>query len=97
MQRALWILWPSFLVAGGAVGMFFSLFDPMDLVIFGEPVRVSRLGAYAIGFFGFWCVGIASSAITLLLARSRDEVNRGPARSAAGSGIPDGDDRSRER
>lgn len=75
----MWILWPSFLVAAGAVGVFFSLFDPIDLVIFGAPVRVSRLGAYAIGFFGFWCVGIASSAITLLLARSRVEVNRAPA------------------
>ena len=75
--------------------MFFSLFDPMDLVIFGEPVHVSRLGAYAIGFFGFWCVGIASSAITLVLARTRAEINRTPVRSKQAPGATDGDDGTR--
>lgn len=78
MQRAMWILWPSFLVAAGAVGLFFTLFDPMDIMIFGEPVQVSRLGAYSIGFFGFWGVGMASSALTTLLAKSPFEVNRCP-------------------
>ena len=78
MQRAMWILWPSFLVAGCAVGLFFTLFDPMDIMIFGEPVHISRLGAYSIGFFGFWGVGVASSALTTLLARSPFEVNRCP-------------------
>ena len=78
MQRAMWILWQSFLVAGGAVGLFFTLFDPMDIMIFGEPVQVSRLGAYSIGFFGFWAVGMVSSALTTLLVKSPFEVNRCP-------------------
>jgi hypothetical protein len=27
-QKAMWILWPSFLVAGAAETVFFTLFDP---------------------------------------------------------------------
>jgi len=47
-------------------------------MIFGEPVQVSRLGAYTIGFFCFWAVCLASSAITTFLLRSPMEVNQCP-------------------
>lgn len=78
MQRIMWVLWPSFLVAAGAVGVFFSLFDPQEFRFLGEALEIGRLGAYTIGFFGFWGVGIASSALTVFLSRSPWDVNRCP-------------------
>ena len=68
-QKIMLVLWPSFLVAAGAVGVFFSLFDPQEFWLFGEHLDISRLGAYSIGFFGFGGVGIAASALTAFLGR----------------------------
>lgn len=65
----MWTLWPSFVVAGLATGVFFSLFDPMDMRIFGQPLAVSALAAYTIGFIGFWAVGASAAWLALLLAR----------------------------
>ncbi len=67
-QRIMWVGWPAFLVAAAATGAFFSLFDPQQFWWLGEHLEISRLGAYTIGFFGFWGIGIASSALTLYLA-----------------------------
>jgi len=39
---------------------------------------LSRQAMYTLGFFGFWAMGIASSALTVFLARSPFEVNRCP-------------------
>jgi hypothetical protein len=50
MKKAIWILWPSFVVAIAAVGLFFSLFDPADLHFFGEPVDLGRTTVYTLGF-----------------------------------------------
>ena len=58
--------------------VFFAAFDPSDLHFFGAPVELSRSGAYTAGFFGFWTLGIASSAVTVFLERSPWEVNRCP-------------------
>jgi hypothetical protein len=60
-------LWPSFLVAGVAEGLFFTAFDPMDMTFFGEVIGWSRLGAYTVGFFAFWLITTASSALTCFL------------------------------
>ncbi len=75
-QRLMWILWPAFLVAGIAEGITFSLFDPQDMHIFGEPVDLGRTAVYSIGFFLFWAFAAASSALTCFLQRSPFEVNR---------------------
>ena len=40
MQRLIWILWPSFVVAGIAEAVFFTLIDPQELYLFGEPVEL---------------------------------------------------------
>ncbi|MFO1323215.1 MAG: hypothetical protein U1F15_04040 [Burkholderiales bacterium] len=66
-QRIMWIVWPAFLMAGVAELVFFSLFDPFDLHLFGAPLEMSRESIYAMGFFGFWGLGIASSALSLFL------------------------------
>ena len=66
-QRVMWIVWPAFLMAGVAELVFFSIFDPFDLHLFGSPLEMSRESVYAMGFFGFWALGIASSALSLFL------------------------------
>ena len=75
MNAALRILWPSFLVACVAELAFFSVFDPVDFQLFG-PLGLSRRAGYSIGFFLFWGIAAASSALTCLLQRSADEINR---------------------
>jgi len=76
MLKWMQVLWPSFLVAGIAEIVFFTVIDPQQLYLFGEPVRYSETATYSIGFFGFWLVGAASSLTTLFFQRSPEEVNR---------------------
>ena len=68
-QRLIWVIWPAFVVAGVAEIVFFTIFDPFELHFFGAPLEMSREAIYTMGFFGFWGLGIASSAITLFLGR----------------------------
>ncbi len=77
MRRLMWILWPSFLVAGVAEGVFFTVIDPQELYLFGEAVHLSKIATYSIGFFGFWAVCASSSFMTCFLQRSAAEVNQG--------------------
>ena len=77
-QRIMWVLWPAFLVAGIAETLFFTLFDPLDLHFFGATLELSRQAIYTIGFFAFWTLCIASSALTVFLERSPWEANRCP-------------------
>jgi hypothetical protein len=72
MQKAIWILWPSFLVAAAAEMVFFALLDPGDLVFFGQPLEWSRTAIYSIGFFVFWAFAAVSSALSVYLG----ELNR---------------------
>ena len=76
MKRAIWILWPSFLVAGVAEVAFFTVIDPQELYLLGEPVAMGRLGTYSIGFLLFWALAAASSAFTCFLQRSSVDINR---------------------
>jgi hypothetical protein len=64
MRSAIEILWPSFLVAGVAEGIFFTVFDPMEMHFLGEPIEAGRMAVYSIGFFSFWLVSAASSLLT---------------------------------
>lgn len=68
MQKCIAVLWPSFMVAIVATGLFFSAFDPDDLFPFGEQTGVSRLGVYTIGFLMFWLVTAVSGIGTLYFA-----------------------------
>lgn len=76
MRRLILILWPSFLAAGIAEIVFFTLIDPQTLYLLGEPVTMSRIATYSTGFFAFWVLCAASSWATLFFARGSDEVNR---------------------
>ena len=75
MQRAIWVLWPSFIVGGIAEAVFFTLFDPMDIHLFGEAVELSRTAIYTLGFFGFWAMAAGSSAFTCFLQKPAADIN----------------------
>ena len=64
-QQAISVLWPSFAIAIVATGVFFSAFDPRDLVPFNLDIDISPTAAYTIGFFLFWLFAILSSLGTL--------------------------------
>jgi hypothetical protein len=78
MKRLIWILWPSFIVGGAGEVLFFTVFDPKELYLFGEASSLSRLAVYSIGFFLCWAFAASSSAFTCFLQRSAEEVNRCP-------------------
>ena len=65
------VVWISFLSAAVGTMLFFALFDPVELsVIFDPEVDVSRDGGYAVGFFFFWVLCAACSALTAWLVRT---------------------------
>lgn len=74
-QRLMWIAWPAFLVAGVLEMVVFSVLDPQSIQLFGEPLEWSREAVYTLAFFVFWALLMASSALTLLLARLSPQVN----------------------
>jgi hypothetical protein len=76
------VLWPAFLVAIIAEGIFFSMIDPFELDIVGKHLSASREAAYTIGFLIFWALFTLSNSLTCLLGaggrrRSDDESSQG--------------------
>jgi len=74
-QRLIWILWPGFVMAGVAELVFFSIVDPQDLHLLGQPLDLTRTAIYSLGFFCFWALTSGASALTCLLQRSPFELN----------------------
>ncbi|GAA0220887.1 membrane protein [Castellaniella daejeonensis] len=66
-RNLMWILWPSFLMAGAASAVVFALVDPLDVVFLGY-LQAGRLTVYTVGFFIFWIMAALSSALTLRIA-----------------------------
>ena len=58
-RLAMQVLWPSFLVAVMAEGVFFSLFEPAQLTM-GLP----STAVYTLGFFLFWTTCALASLFT---------------------------------
>ena len=77
-QSLMWILWPSFLMAGLASAVVFALIDPLDVAIFGY-LRPDREVLYAAGFFFFWFMGAMSSLLTFYIVPqegdTRNDIN----------------------
>jgi hypothetical protein len=69
IQRAIAVLWPSFLIAGFATVLLFAVIDPRDVAAAGLIPEVSRVGAYTIGFFAFWLLTASSSILTCYFQR----------------------------
>lgn len=67
-ERAMLVLWPSFLMAGVLEMLTFAVVDPGSLRWFGaEPIGWSLSAIYSVTFFIYWGVIATSTAITLLL------------------------------
>ena len=75
IQRVIAVLWPSFITSGIATGVFFTLFDPQELMILSGQLDISRMGAYSIGFFGFWILTSSTCALTCYFQRPCERVN----------------------
>lgn len=62
-HRVITVLWLSFLMAGIATGVFFSVIDPLELKYCVDFPEISRTAAYSIGFFLFWLLTSSSSLL----------------------------------
>jgi hypothetical protein len=69
------VLWPSFLLAGVVEVIFFTLFDPHELLVFGAPIdHVGRMSVYTLGFFVFWLLLALMSGVALWVYTRWDKV-----------------------
>lgn len=79
-QAVFAVIWISFLCAAVATMVFFAVFDPVELGgLFDDDMDINRDAGYAVGFFFFWVLSIACSALTAFLVRTA------PKRGAANS------------
>lgn len=69
IQKVIAILWPSFLTAGIATILFFTVFDPQVLMAVAGYEQVSRLGGYTVGFFLFWFLTASTCVLTCYFQR----------------------------
>lgn len=76
IQIGIAILWPSFLIAVVATGLFFSAFDPEYLFPFNSDPEVSTLGVYSIGFFLFWLLTALSGIGTLYFSLTNHAITK---------------------
>jgi len=72
-HHAILILWPSFVVAGAANALFWTIYDPVDFSLFG-PFGLGRTTAYTAGFFLLWALSAASSALTVYFEHARHHI-----------------------
>ena len=64
MKHIIWVLWPAFIAAGIAETVFFTVIDPKQLYLMGQPVELSAMATYSIGFLMFWFICAGSSLMT---------------------------------
>jgi hypothetical protein len=76
IQRAIAILWPSFLVAGFVTVCFFMVFDPELILQAGGFEDISSLGTYTIAFFLLWLSMMTTCLFTAYFARPCDLLNK---------------------
>ena len=67
LRLAMSVLWPSFMTAILAEGFFFSMFDPVDLMVIKGHIDLPPVAAYTIGFFFFWAFCALSSMLSIYL------------------------------
>lgn len=70
LRLVMTILWPSFLAAIAATGLFFSLFDPGELLLrFNTEMVLPDIACYTIGFISSWLLCALSSMLTYYLVQ----------------------------
>jgi hypothetical protein len=79
MTARTWLIvgWPAFLVAGVLEMVVFAMVDPGDLHTFGGGrIGLSPQAVYTLAFFVFWGATAVAGALTLMLSRPADDINR---------------------
>jgi hypothetical protein len=74
IQRYIAVLWPSFIMAGVATIVFFTMFDPVEITACVGGPDISRLGAYTLGFFSFWVLTSSSCALAIFFNKPCPQV-----------------------
>ena len=74
IQRVVAVLWPSFITSGIATGLFFTAFDPIDLMAISGYLELSRMGAYSIGFFLFWILTATTCGLTCYFQKPCEQI-----------------------
>lgn len=64
MKHIIWVLWPAFIAAGLAEIVFFTVIDPQQLFLLGQPVNLPDVAMYSIGFLLFWLICAGSSLLS---------------------------------
>jgi hypothetical protein len=76
-QRCMSVLWSAFLMAAVLEMVVFALVDPESLRWFGgDALDLGPRAVYTLAFFLFWAVIAIGGALSLLLCRSADDINR---------------------
>jgi hypothetical protein len=76
-RRTAAILWPAFLVAAVLEMVVFAFVDPAALhALRGGALPLSATAVYSLAFLAFWACTSAACALTVLLERSADDINR---------------------
>jgi hypothetical protein len=71
------VVWPAFLVAGVLEIAVFAFVDPAALhTLGGAALGWSATAVYSAAFLVFWAATAAACALTLLLQRAADDLNR---------------------
>lgn len=78
MSKWINLLCLSFITAGLGEITFFTLIDPKQLYLFGEPVSWSATMVYSLGFFMFWALTALTAGLVALMLKPASEVNRQP-------------------
>ena len=78
MSKWINLLALSFFSAVLAETVFFTIIDPQQLYLLGEPVSWEPIAVYSVGFFMFWSLTFTNAALVAWLQKPGDEVNREP-------------------
>ena len=76
VQKYVAVLWPSFLMAGVATIVLFTIFDPLEALACTGGPELSRLGAYSIGFFSFWLLTASSCFLAMYFEKPCPHVKK---------------------
>lgn len=78
MKHVIWVLWPAFIAAGIAEVVFFTVIDPKQLFLLGEPVELPVMATYSVGFLMFWMICAGSSLMSwfMLPQNIKDALKR---------------------
>jgi len=80
------VVWPAFLGAAALEMVVFAFVDPAALRSpAGGPLELSASAVYSLGFFAFWVLSAGACGLTLLLGRSKSELDGVPGGAFSGS------------